>query len=156
MRPGIEGWSELEWRRPVEVFGEGNYSLYDHIDPNDIKQGKCGDCYFLSALSSLAEYPQRIKDIFLQNGLNKAGIYAVQLYLCGEKHTVVVDDRFPFDTSKNKWAFSRTSAGNEIWVLILEKAWAKVFGSYQRIEAGTSDEAMHPLTGCPTKNFMHD
>jgi hypothetical protein len=107
-------------------------------------------------LSSLAEHPKRIKDIFCQNYTNKAGIYAVQLYLCGEKHTVVVDDRFPFDVSKNKWAFSRTSHDNEIWVLILEKAWAKVFGSYQRIEAGTSDEALHPLSGCPTKNLMHD
>lgn len=69
---------------------------------------------------------------------------------------VVVDDLFPFNTAKNDWAFSRTSAGKEIWVLLLEKAWAKVFGSYQRIEGGTCDEALHPLTGCPTKNFIHD
>lgn len=39
---------------------------------------------------------------------------------------------------------------------MLEKAWAKVFGSYQRIEGGTCDEALHPLTGCPTKNFVHE
>lgn len=45
---------------------------------------------------------------------------------------------------------------NEIWVLILEKVWAKVFGSYQRIEAGTAGEAMYPLTGCPHKFYIHD
>ena len=44
----------------------------------------------------------------------------------------------------------------EIWVLILEKAWAKVFGSYQRIEAGTAGEAFRPLTGCPSHAFIHD
>jgi hypothetical protein len=38
----------------------------------------------------------------------------------------------------------------------LEKAWAKVFGNYQRIEGGSTDEALNPLTGCPTKNFLHD
>lgn len=44
----------------------------------------------------------------------------------------------------------------EIWVLILEKAWAKVFGSYQRIEAGTAGEAFQPLTGCPSTALIHD
>lgn len=42
----------------------------------------------------------------------------------------MVDDRFPYHTQKKRWGFSRTSQGNEIWVLLLEKAWAKVFGSY--------------------------
>ena len=43
----------------------------------------------------------------------------------------------------------------EIWVLILEKAWAKVYGSYQRIEAGLSGEAFNALTGCPYKFYRH-
>ena len=50
---------------------------------------------------------------------------------------------------------SRTSKTREIWVLILEKAFAKVFGSYQRIESGNTSEALYPLTGCPTKFFLH-
>jgi len=41
-------------------------------------------------------------------------------------------------------------------VLILEKAWAKVYGNYQRIEAGLAGEAMYPLTGCPQYQFFHD
>jgi hypothetical protein len=36
-RAGIESWQEFEWRRPSEVFGENGFSLYDTIDPNDIK-----------------------------------------------------------------------------------------------------------------------
>lgn len=41
-------------------------------------------------------------------------------------------------------------------MLIIEKAWAKIFGSYQRIEAGSSGEALYPLTGCPQTAFYHD
>ena len=29
-----------------------------------------------------------------------------------------------------------SSNGYEIWVLLLEKAWAKIYGSYENVEAG--------------------
>lgn len=66
------------------------------------------------------------------------------------------DDYFPYDEENEVWAFSRPSFKTEIWVLIIEKAWAKIFGSYQRIEAGTAGEAMYPLTGSPHKFFLHE
>jgi hypothetical protein len=84
----------------------------------------------LSSLASLAEFPDRVKRIFITQKVNKAGCYAVKMYVNGEMKTIVVDDQFPFNERSNKWAFSRTTKTNEIWVLILEKAWAKIFGSY--------------------------
>ena len=66
---------------------------------------------------------------------------------------MVVDDYFPYDTKKDNWAFSKPSTGNEIWVLILEKAWAKIFGSYSRVEVGDAGEALMPLTGCPVQSI---
>jgi len=148
-------WNTYVWKRPKDVYGEGDFCLFDKIDPSDISQGSCGDCYFLASLSSLAEFPNRIQSIFLTKSLNDAGCYAVELTINGEKRTVVVDDRFPYDQQKEDWAMSRTSKSREIWVLILEKAFAKVFGSYQRIESGNTSEALYPLTGCPTKFFLH-
>lgn len=56
----IQAWTTLVWKRPKDVFGEGNFCIYKEIGPNDIVQGKCGDCYFLSALSSMAEFPNRV------------------------------------------------------------------------------------------------
>ena len=73
----IERWTSLTWKCPSEVYGEGNFVLYANPGPNDIKQGKCGDCYFLTSLSSLAEYPDRIKKIFLTHEVNAAGCFAV-------------------------------------------------------------------------------
>lgn len=74
----------------------------------------------------------------------------MKMYINGEPEIVVVDDYFPFCTHKNNWAFSRSGQDKEIWVLLLEKAWAKIFGSYQRIEGGTTGEALPSLTGAPT------
>ncbi len=62
------------------------------IDPTDIIQGNLGNCYFLSALSALAEYSNRVQDIFLTKEINDSGIYAVSIFLNGERRTVVVDD----------------------------------------------------------------
>jgi hypothetical protein len=125
------------------VYGEENFCLYNTVDPSDIKQGYAGDCYFLSSLASLAEFPDRIKKIFKIHEVNKAGCYAVQFFVNGEERVVVVDDQFPYCSNKSNWAFSRPSNSQElkdngieklekveIWVLVLEKAWAKVYGSY--------------------------
>ncbi len=84
-RPEIESWAKFQWKRPSEIYGPSNYSLFDKIDPNDIKQGLCGDCYFLSGLSSLAEAPDRIKRVFITDQVNEAGCYAVQIYINGER-----------------------------------------------------------------------
>jgi len=44
-----------------------------------------------------------------------------------------MDDYLPY--MYDKPAFSR-AAGDELWVALLEKAWAKVYSNYKRIEAG--------------------
>ena len=148
-------WETFVWKRPEEVYGDGNYCLFHNIKPSDIKQGYWGDCYFLSAISSLAEFPDRIEQLFKIKNLNDAGIYAVTLYITGEEKLIVVDDYFPFSPSKNDWAFSK-SMDNEIWVLIIEKAWAKVHGNYQRIEGGNTAEALMALTGCYVDYIFHN
>jgi len=73
----------------------------------------------------------------------------------GEWREVTIDDQFPYDPYLENWAFS-SSKKCEIWILILEKAWAKVFGSYHRVECGARPgEALTSLSGAPMENFLH-
>ena len=48
--------------------------------------------------------------------------------------------------------FSRAH-DNELWVLLLEKAYAKVFGSYYSLIGGDTSQALMDLSGCPTKAY---
>ena len=38
-------------------------------------------------------------------------------------------------------------------MIILEKAYAKVYGNYEKIEAGLTGEAIRELTGAPYEIF---
>eukprot|EP01006_Ploeotia_vitrea_P052215 TRINITY_DN67660_c9_g15_i1.p1 TRINITY_DN67660_c9_g15~~TRINITY_DN67660_c9_g15_i1.p1 ORF type:complete len:479 (+),score=232.57 TRINITY_DN67660_c9_g15_i1:855-2291(+) len=51
--------------------------------------------------------------------------------------------------------FSR-NVGRELWVMMAEKAYAKLHGSYARLADGTAAEAMEDLTGCPAKTLSFD
>jgi calpain-15 len=50
-------------------------------------------------------------------------------------------------------AFTR-SPEHEMWVLLIEKAWAKLHGSYQRIEGGKAGHVMRDLTGAPSERLL--
>jgi calpain-15 len=85
--------------------------------------------------------------MFITDITNDYGLYAVSLVKNGEVKEVVIDDYFPcLDGSP---CFSKAN-GNELWVLILEKCWAKLHGSYERIEAGHAHNVMTDLTGAPS------
>ena len=77
------------------------------------------------------------------------------MFVNGERKVIVVDDYFPYNESSKNWAMSKSSSESEIWVMLLEKAWAKIFGSYMRIEGGTTGEALPVLCGAPTVTTKH-
>ena len=62
----------------------------------------------MAAASALAEKPKRLENIFLNNSeeMNKDGIYAVNLYSLGVKHTVIVDDYLPLENVQQRnWTY---------------------------------------------------
>ena len=113
-----------------------------------------GDCYFLAALSSLAEFPERVEQMFVTKEVNAAGIYMVKFILNGQETPVIVDDFLPCGENGNP-VFA-TCRDGELWVSLLEKAWAKLHGTYARTEGGLPCFAANHIMGVPTESFQHD
>ena len=76
------------------------------------------------------------------------GVYGLRICKNGVWKEVVVDDYIP--CFQQDCAFSKAH-GNELWVILLEKAWAKLHSSYERIEAGFAENVLRDLTGAPTE-----
>jgi calpain-15 len=84
---------------------------------------------------------------------NKWGVYAARICWKGVWKEVVIDDFFPVD---DKLPIFSHSACDETWVLIMEKAWAKLHGNYAKIDGGFAREPLHDLTGAPSKTYKPD
>ncbi len=186
--PAHDAWSNqgvgVEWKRPEEFAASGRKPVVfsDGASPEDITQGALGNCYFLAALSSCAaaEGGKLIEDLIIEDG-SDVGLYGVKFFVNGSWVTVVVDDLFPVVpklqvrrtenevrlTETGEWtplfAHSDPHDGSprqemELWVMIAEKAWAKLHGGYMNTIGGTSGDALHYLCGgrVDALGFHHD
>ena len=114
-------------------------------------QGTLGNCWFMCALASLAERPKLVENLFITKTKNKEGIYKIKFCKNGEWVEVTIDDYFPC-LPKGNPLFSRAH-DNEMWVLLIEKAYAKLHGNYFTLRGGFANEGMIDLTGCPTSTY---
>ena len=144
----------LEWKRASVCYK--NPRVFDEdIHPNDISQGELGDCYFLSVLSALAEFPENVKALIDTKKVNSAGIYLLKFFVNGIPTPVIVDDHFPVKPNSTHICFAY-SKDEELWVSLLEKGWAKLHGTYARVESGIPCFACSHLTGVPAESINHD
>ena len=68
------------------------------------------------------------------------------MYKNGIKMYIVVDDMVP--CQGGDVVFARSN-GPELWVILLEKMWAKLHGCYDRIVGGLEYETIRDLSGAP-------
>ena len=113
----------------------------------------------MAAMACLAEVRGGIDNLFLTKEFDPRGRYTIQLFdgtadnCRGAWRKFTIDDFIPCD--KRAWnegngvakpKFSQPN-GNELWVMLLEKAFAKLCGSYKNLEAGSTIWALRAMTG---------
>ena len=146
--------SEIEWKRISEIIPKP--VLYEGIiSMKNAKYGRISFPYFFSVLSTLlSEYPSIIQQIILNKEYNKEGQYQVKLFVDGEFKIITIDDYFPVISGTNLFYFTRPS-NFDIWVLIIEKAWAKINGGYLNIIDLWPGDLFKALTGFSFEELIH-
>jgi len=87
-------------------------------------------------------------------------VYGVWLNINGMWRIITLDSYFP--CKKDRYGklklFGSRNEGDELWAMLLEKAYAKAYGSYMTIEGrgGSPLEALRDLTGAPCESRLND
>lgn len=107
----------------------------------------------MSALAGAAERPELITRLFVNGSdvYQEDGLYRIRYFKNGLLQDVTIDDYIPCG-SDGKPIFSRAK-GNELWVMLLEKAYAKIHGGYAALRGGYCNEAFYDITGCPVETY---
>lgn len=152
-------WRDFSWMRLGEIFPLESMALGENIDPTGFCMNNMVNHYFSGALSALAEKPLRVKRLFGEQTPNKEGCYHVMLNIRGIWRAVVIDDFIPVikETKDDdpEIAFLNPvhkghSSKVDLWFLLIEKAWAKVFHRYEALEKGNTATLLRDLTGAPS------
>lgn len=87
------------------------------------------------------------------NEEEELGIFHFRFWVNGYYFEVVVDDRLPYKNKKDP-ATARFE-GNEYWPSLIEKAYAKMHGTYGAISGGHTNDALEDFTGGVVEAFKY-
>ncbi|XP_020500280.1 calpain-1 catalytic subunit [Labrus bergylta] len=139
--------ARVVWLRPGKLVPNPSFTV-DGVSRFDFGQGLVGNCWFLASIGALTFQTYIFEQVVpLQQRYEEdyCGLFHFKFWRFGRWVDVVIDDKLP--TIDGRLIFVHSTDPTEFWPALLEKAYAKVCGSYADMNAGTPAEAMVDFTG---------
>ncbi len=144
--------------RSVTFNNESNAGLFQNgATANDVVQGQngsryLGDCWLMASLASIAStQPQVLEQAITDHG---DGTYTVRLHKQARDGSISAEDivvtgAVP-QTADGRDAYAQRQDPKELWVVVIEKAFASWKGGYGALDGGVPTDALTALTGRPS------
>ncbi|KAG5176034.1 hypothetical protein JKP88DRAFT_249836, partial [Tribonema minus] len=143
-RPSEKFPAPSMWKRVSEI-SERPQMFVDGVHAGDIKQGYLGSCYFLGALAAIAAHKEHLESLIIAH-VFEVGIVALRFFKNNKWQSLIIDDYIGLK-SDNTIHFASCNDPDEFWVPLLEKAYAKLHGSFESIECGFGYQVIMDMTG---------
>lgn len=158
------------------IFKEPQFTI-DGYSASDIKQGDLGNCWWLAALASITSRTELMERVCVARD-ERCGVYGFVFQRDGEWVSTVVDDnlylskpdycapgrgydrlaakqhRAVHQTGSPALVYGRCARDNEIWLPLMEKAYAKAHGDYDALDGGWLGQGVEDLTGGVTSTVV--
>jgi hypothetical protein len=132
---------------------DGQVDVDTDANAHAIYQGQLGDCYFDAALASIAHWhPDLIENMFTHIDVAN-GAFKTKWFIGGRHQTVSLNDKVPTNPTSGIPFFLWTGSELTLWPALLEKAFAKIWGSYKAIEGGLQVDVFHHMLGVPVDHY---
>ena len=146
----------IKWMRISEFLGNKNFEIFGEISQQKISKemdiGPVGKAIWL--LESKKGY---LKRLFGNLEFQSLGGYKLSLNIGGIWTSFVIDDYIPIEVTERLKKPVFTSFDNftksGIWKILLEKAIAKAFGGYHKLDGLEVANIIRDLTGAPVEQF---
>ncbi|KAI1295389.1 Calpain-A [Halotydeus destructor] len=139
----------IQWIRAKDLGGDDTRFINEGASRFDVCQGELGDCWLLAAVANLTLNNKLFHRVVPRDqsfiGDDYAGIFHFRFWQYGKWIDVVIDDFLP--TYNGRLIYMHSKDTNEFWGALIEKAYAKLHGSYEALKGGTTCEAMEDFTG---------
>ncbi|TMW67948.1 hypothetical protein Poli38472_007620 [Pythium oligandrum] len=143
----------IAWYRPTEYTDDPDY-FKSTAGCGVLREGALNDAWLLGVFAAIALHPDNlIENLFVSDALHhfkQFGVYTCRFYKNCQWVHVTTDTRLPYsvalqedelfpgrgETSPGQLLYGSSLNKNEVFVPFLEKAYAKLHGSYQVLAEG--------------------
>lgn len=141
----------ITWKRPHQIVKKPVFMR--EATYYDLFQGELGNCWFIAGVNVLIIQSQPLfKNVVPPNQtFNKGtytGLFRFNFWQYGKWTEVLIDDFLPVSRVSGQlcYCYNRKEP-DEFWCSLLEKAYAKLHGSYEHLDSGSIHNALVDMTG---------